>query len=69
MTGAEPAAEVMDDPTTTAVSEAMSADPAPVNHFRARIEARVRIWRSLRTPTVDQIENAQFWEDYLKKHP
>lgn len=56
----------MDDPTTS-ISNAMSADPAPVSPFRQRIEARVRVWRSLRAPTVGQIENAQFWEDYLRR--
>ena len=41
--------------------------PAPVNSFRTLIETRIRVWRSLRQPTVQQIEWCQFWEEYLKK--
>jgi hypothetical protein len=40
---------------------------APVNSFRTLIETRIRVWRSLRQPTVQQIEWCQFWEEYLKK--
>lgn len=36
------------------------------NEFRERIEQRVRVLRSLRQPTVEQIERAQFWEEYLR---
>lgn len=43
--------------------------PAPVqpNPMRDRITARVRVLRSLRAPTVQQIEAAQFWEEYLRE--
>lgn len=41
--------------------------PAPVNSFRTLIETKLRVWRSLRQPTVQQIEWCQFWEEYLKK--
>ena len=43
--------------------------PSPVsrpNGFRQQIEGKVRTLRSLRHPTVEQIERAQFWEEYLK---
>jgi hypothetical protein len=44
-------------------------DPAPVvpSPFRTLIETKLRVWRSLRQPTVQQIEWCQFWEEYLKK--
>ncbi len=34
--------------------------------FRREIELRVKTLRSLRAPTVDQIERALFWEEYLR---
>jgi hypothetical protein len=40
---------------------------APVNSFRRGVEARVKVLRSIRNPTVDQIERALFWEEYLKQ--
>lgn len=41
--------------------------PAPViSKFRRDIEIRVKTLRSLRNPTVEQIERAQFWEEYLR---
>jgi hypothetical protein len=43
------------------------AGAAPVNSFRTLIETKLRVWRSLRQPTVQQIEWCQFWEEYLKK--
>ena len=44
------------------------ADPASVNSpFRKDIELRVKTLRSLRAPTVEQIERALFWEEYLKQ--
>lgn len=40
---------------------------APVKSpFRLEIERRVKVLRSLRNPTVHQIESAIFWEEYLK---
>lgn len=67
MTGAETAETSMDrnddQPDGSHVS-----DPAPVDSpFRKMIEARIKVWRSLRAPTVQQIEWCQFWEEYLKK--
>lgn len=41
--------------------------PAARNEMRARIETRVKVLRSLRAPTVEQIEAAQFWEEYLRQ--
>jgi hypothetical protein len=44
-------------------------DPAPVvpSPFRTLIETKLRVWRSLRQPTVQQIEWCLFWEEYLKQ--
>jgi hypothetical protein len=39
---------------------------APVNSFRRGVELRVKVLRSLRNPTVEQIERALFWEEYLR---
>ncbi len=35
--------------------------------FRPRIRERVRVLKSLRNPTVEQIERRQFWEEYLER--
>lgn len=49
-------------------SPPVPVEPAPVpNPMRERIQTRVRVLRSLRQPTVEQIEAAQFWEEYLRK--
>lgn len=41
---------------------------APVSSpFRQDIQRRVKVLRSLRHPTVAQIEVAQFWEEYLAR--
>ena len=48
-------------------SKHMATDgPAPVNSFRRGVELRVKVLRSLRNPTVEQIERALFWEEYLR---
>lgn len=42
-------------------------DPSPTDsEFRKLIKARVRVWQSMRNPTVEQIQNRLFWEEYLK---
>lgn len=64
MTGAETAGGGMD--CNRSDSKDRPLDPALVDSpFRAYIRARIRTWRSLRHPTVEQIEGAQFWERYL----
>ena len=68
MTGAETAETSMDRNDEQPVVGSSVADPAPVDSpFRKMIEARIKVWRSLRAPTVQQIEWCQFWEEYLKK--
>ncbi len=39
------------------------------SRFRREIKLRVKTLRSLRAPTVEQIESALFWEEYLKLTP
>lgn len=48
--------------------EAATDGAAPVSSpFRKDVERRVKVLRSLRHPTVAQIEVAQFWEEYLAR--
>ena len=71
MTGAETASDSRDRDDETAQDS--SLDPAPVSlptgesPFRTRIRERVRVLKSLRQPTVEQIERRQFWETYLEE--
>ena len=71
MTGAETASDSRDRNDETAQDS--SLDPAPVSlpadesPFRTRIRERVRVLKSLRNPTVEQIERRQFWEEYLER--
>lgn len=69
MTGAETASDSRDRNDETAQDSLL--DPAPVSlpasPFRTRIRERVRVLKSLRHPTVEQIERRQFWEEYLEK--
>ena len=45
----------------------VASDPASViSPFRQMIETRLVVLRSLRKPTVEQIEARLFWEEYLK---
>lgn len=44
-------------------------DPAPVSRVRVLMLDHLRVLRSLRQPTVEQIERKQFIEEYLKGHP
>jgi len=41
---------------------------APVSSpFRETILWRIKVWRSLRAPTEEQLERLKFWEEYLAK--
>lgn len=67
MTGSEPATKHSMDRND---EQKDIVDPAPVvppSPFRKMIETKVRVWRSLRQPTVQQLEWCQFWEEYLKQ--
>lgn len=77
MTGAE--AQDGGGPATEGAAPVSSPHPGPLpraerekteksdSPFRQDIQRRVKVLRSLRHPTVAQIEVAQFWEEYLAR--
>ena len=90
MTGAETAVRDREVPMTTAVNEAMSADPDPVSSpttphpgpllgrggegrerepaMRRRMRARVAQLLAIAAPTVGEIEERLFLQDYLARN-